>query len=186
MGPAHPVRNCLFVLNFSPSLSLPSVDLFTMSCQSDYQVYLAESLGGGNSDHHALLVELCLPCNLGETKSSDQPIRFLYQVKGSIAQGMTYEFREAREEDFCLGKTLLGMVDADDFNCIDRVCSSLPPPKKQFHGPKRLFPREKLYKCQAWTRDALRLLEAEGVLRNPYGVPWQIIHEGRRTETWSI
>jgi len=158
-----------------------------MSHHFYYHVYLAESLGGGNSDHHAIFVERSLPSKKsGEIKSDEQPAQFLYQVKGSIAQGMTYEFREAREEDFCLGQTLLGMVDADDFNCIDRVCSSLPPPKKQFHGPKRLFPRERLYKCQAWTRDALRALEAEGILRNAHGVSWQSIHEGRRTETWSI
>ncbi|KAK4235102.1 hypothetical protein C8A03DRAFT_18100 [Achaetomium macrosporum] len=144
-----------------------------------YNVYLAESLGGGKSDHHAILVERDVPAKTGEP-------RFLYQVKGSIAQGMTYEFRGAREDDFMLGKTLLGSVDADNFNCIDRICSSVPPPKKQFHGPKRLYPREKLYKCQAWTRDALGALETEGILRNPHGIPWQEIHEGRRTDTWSI
>lgn len=150
---------------------------------SMFNVYLAESLGGGNSDHHALLVEQAVPPD--ELPSTDS-LRFLYQVKGSIAQGMEYEFRRANDEDFFLGKTLLGTVDADDFNCIDRICAALPPPKKQFHGPKRLYPREKLYKCQAWTRDALRALEGEGVLRSPHGVPWQEIHEGRRTDTWSI
>ncbi|KAK4043898.1 hypothetical protein C8A01DRAFT_31996 [Parachaetomium inaequale] len=148
-----------------------------------YNVYLAESLGGGNSDHHAILLE---PAASRSTAHGIEPSCFIFQVKDSVAQGMTYEFRDARDEDFFLGKTLLGTVDADDFNCIDRVCAALPPPKKQFHGPKRLYPREKLYKCQAWTRDALRALAAEGVLRNPYGVPWQDIHEGRRTGTWSI
>jgi hypothetical protein len=148
-----------------------------------YNVYLAESLGGGKSDHHAILVEPTVSPN---TALKTGRLGFLYQVKGSIAQGMTYEFRDARKDDFCLGKTFLGTVDADNFNCIDRVCSALPPPKKQFHGPKRLYPREKLYKCQAWTRDALRALEAEGVLRNPYWMSWHEIHEGRRTETWSI
>jgi hypothetical protein len=142
-----------------------------------YNVYLAESLGGGKSDHHAILVE---PSNMAPGNRSRG---FLYQVKGSIA---AYEFRDAREDDFSLGKTLLGTVDADDFNCIDRVCSALPPPKKQFHGLKRLYPREKLYKCLAWTRDALRALEAEGTLRSLHGMPWHEIHEGRRTETWSI
>ncbi|KAK3896913.1 hypothetical protein C8A05DRAFT_20222 [Staphylotrichum tortipilum] len=156
-----------------------------------YAVYLAESLGGGNSDHHALLAEPITQSapNTATTQSTaipPPPTRFLYQVKGSIAQGMEYEFREARDEDSYLGKTLLGTVDTDDFNCIDRVCSSLPPPKKQFNGPKRLYPREKLYKCQAWTRDVLGKLEAEGILRCPHGFPWQDIHEGRRTETWSI
>lgn len=148
-----------------------------------YNVYLAESLGGGNSDHHALLVEQVLP---PRTMTSSKTPRFLYQVKGSIAHGMEYEFRHASDEDFFLGRTLLGTVDADDFNCIDRICSSVPPPKKQFHGPKRLYPREKLYKCQAWTQDALCALEAGGVLRCPYGVSWQELHEGRRTDAWSI
>ena len=162
-----------------------------------YAIYLAESLGGGNSDHHAILVELMTksgastPITQSTTAAStaathQPPTGFLYQVKGSIAQGMEYEFREARAEDFYLGKTLLGTVDADDFNCVDRVCSSLPPPKKQFNGPKRLYPREKLYKCQAWTRDVLGKFEAEGVLKCPHAVPWREIHEGRRTETWSI
>jgi hypothetical protein len=148
-----------------------------------YNVYLAESLGGGNSDHHALLVEQVVRPNAVPT---NKMARFLYQVKGSIAQGMEYEFRYANDEDFFLGKTLFGTVDAADFNCIDRVCSALPPPKKQFHGPKRLYPREKLYKCQAWTRDALRALEVGGVLQSPHGVSWQEIHEGRRADTWSI
>lgn len=141
-----------------------------------YNVYLAESLGGGTSDHHAILVEQAgreAPC-------------FLYQVKGSIAQGMVYEFRTANDEDFFLGRTLLGTVEADDFNCIDRICAAVQPPKKQFHGPKRLYPREKLYKCQAWTRDALRSMAAEGILRDLHGIPWSAIHEGRRTDTWSI
>jgi hypothetical protein len=144
-----------------------------------YNVYLAESLGGGKSDHHAILVARDIPSKTREP-------RFLYQVKGSIAQGMTYEFREAREDDFMLGKTWLGTVEAEDFNCIDRICSSVPPPGKQFDGPRRLYPRKKLYKCQAWTRAALRALEAEGILRNPHGMSWEVIHESRRTETWSI
>ncbi|KAK4152174.1 hypothetical protein C8A00DRAFT_16477 [Chaetomidium leptoderma] len=148
-----------------------------------FNVYLAESLGGGNSDHHAILLERVVPQHA--TPCTKNP-NFLYQVKGSIAQGMTYEFRDARPEDTFLGKTLLGTVDADDVNCVDRICSSVPPPKKQFHGPKRLYPREKLYKCQAWTRDALRAMETQGILTSPHGVPWQHIHEARRTETWSI
>jgi hypothetical protein len=147
-----------------------------------YNLYLAESLGGGNSDHHATLVEQAASRDPTPSKFR----HFIFQVKGSIAQGMTYEFRDVREEDVFLGKTLLGTVDADDFNCIDRICAALPPPKQQFHGPKRMYPREKLYKCQAWTRDALRALAAEGILKDPHGVPWQDIHEGRRTETWSI
>ncbi|KAL2126617.1 hypothetical protein VTI74DRAFT_529 [Chaetomium olivicolor] len=136
---------------------------------SNYNVYLAESLGGGWPDHHAILVEAA------NADSNVNKLRFLYQVKGSIAQGMTYEFREAREDDYMLGKTLVGAVDADDFNCIGRICSALSPPKKQFDGPKRLYPKERLYKCQAWTRDALRALETEGILKNPHGVPWQDI-----------
>ncbi len=151
-----------------------------------YSVYLAESLGGGTSDHHAILVEDNPRSDDVASSNSLKPARFLYQAKGSIAQGMTYEFRHARDDDVCLARTLLGAVDADDFNCIDRICSAVPPPKKQFHGPKRLFPREKLYKCQAWTRDALGAMEREGILRNIHGFPWQDIHEARRTETWSI
>jgi len=164
-----------------------------------YAIYLAESLGGENSDHHAIPVEpiatstldtymtTTTPSTITPTATiHPPPTRFLYQVKGSIAQGMTYEFREARPEDSYLGKTLLGTVDADDFNCIDRVCLSTPAPKKQFNGPKRLYPREKLYKCQAWTRDVLGKLEAERVLRSLHGVSWRGIHETRRTETWSV
>jgi hypothetical protein len=150
---------------------------------ASYNIYLAESLGGGKGDHHAILVENAA---LQPTTPNTNPRAFLYQVKGSIAQGMTYEFRDAREEDSFLGKTLLGTVEENDFNCIDRICASLPAPKKQFNGPKRLFPREKLYRCQAWTRDALQALEDERVLRNLHGALWQGIHEGRRTETWSI
>lgn len=159
------------------------VKLRVKMAAASYNVYLAESLGGGNSDHHAILVE---PAASQSALPNFENQGYLYQVKGNIAQGMTYEFRQAKDEDFYLGKTLLGTVDADDFNCIDRICSALPPPKKQFNGPKRLYPREKLYKCQAWTRDVLRALEAEGVLKSVHGVAWQEIHEGRRAETWSI
>lgn len=99
---------------------------------------------------------------------------------------MTYEFRDARDEDSFLGKTLLGTIEYGNFNCLDRICAALPPPKKQFDGARRLLPREKLYQCQAWTRDALQALENGGVLKGLHGVAWQGIHEGKGIETWSI
>jgi hypothetical protein len=37
-------------------------------------------------------------------------------------------------------------------------------PKKQFQGAKKLFPREKLRRCQEWVDEAVGLLRKRGVL----------------------
>jgi hypothetical protein len=39
-----------------------------------------------------------------------------------------------------------------------------PLQKKQFEGPRRLYPGEPIRRCQEWTKEAVETLAAEGVL----------------------
>jgi hypothetical protein len=45
------------------------------------------------------------------------------------------------------------------------ICRSIPPPKKQFNGPKRLYPKEPLRRCQEWIDEAVEALISNGILR---------------------
>lgn len=64
-----------------------------------------------------------------------------------------------------LDKNLLGWVSANNYHYIEEICKSIPPPKKQFNGPKRLYPKEPLRRCQEWTSEAIDALISNGVLQ---------------------
>ncbi|CAJ2512769.1 Uu.00g008880.m01.CDS01 [Anthostomella pinea] len=121
-----------------------------------YKLYLAVSFGMGPQDHHSILIETDEVGAIGNAH--------IYQVKGNIQAGMTYDHRPAREDDINLGQTLLGLVSAFNFERVDQICREIPVPKKQFNGHKRLYPREPLRRCQEWTKEALEALTREGVL----------------------
>ena len=61
--------------------------------------------------------------------------------------------------------TLLGAVDKADLDQFRQVCQSIPPPKKQFEGPKRLYSKEPLRRCQEWTVEAIDALKVQGILK---------------------
>ena len=126
-----------------------------MSCP----LYLIESLGLPRN-HHALFVQL-----------SDRGNGHQFQVKGSINEGMTYESKpiDSPEDDAAyISKTQLGWVSTgtgEMCSRIDQICRSIPPPAKQFDGAKRIWPSQRLRRCQEWTLEVIQLLKDVRVLQ---------------------
>lgn len=122
-----------------------------------YQVFRVESLGAPRN-HHAIFVEIDKKNESG----------FIFQVTGNIQNGMTYEVKQDRkieDSDAYIARLFLGWIDPKNYSLVDEICRRIPPPKKQFHGPQRLYPREPLRRCQEWTQEAIQALENGGVLR---------------------
>ncbi|KAK6350236.1 hypothetical protein TWF696_006472 [Orbilia brochopaga] len=126
-----------------------------------WPVYLIVSLGGGQRDHHAIFVE---------TEDQGPKTGQIYQVFGSMQSGMTFETRAETTppEDslnfIFLSKTLLGTIKHEDYPKVLEVCQRVEAPKKQFQGPKRLYPTEPLRACQEWTKEAIEALKDEKIL----------------------
>ena len=123
-----------------------------------HEVYLVESQGAPRN-HHALFVE---------TPESGAKSGHIFQVTGNIQQGMTFERKTAEEPELSLtfiSKSHLGSVRTVDFSRISEVCRNIPPPKKQFDGPKRLYPTEPLRRCQEWTSEAIQALNDAHMLQ---------------------
>jgi hypothetical protein len=81
--------------------------------------------------------------------------------------GMSFEHRIAEEPENSasfIGKEYLGTVTHANYARVQTICEGIPPPKKQFQGPKRLYPSEPLRRCQKWTTEAIAALTAEQVL----------------------
>ena len=115
-----------------------------------HQVYLVVSAGLSPLDHHAIFVEM-------ESDGSGQ----IFQVTGNIQNGMTYEQKSAKKpEDSATfhEKKHLGQVSTIDFPRLQQVCEGIAVPEKQFDGPKRLYPKKPLRRCQEWTKDAVEAL----------------------------
>jgi hypothetical protein len=96
-----------------------------------------------------------------------------FQVSGNIQQGMFLNHRSGKkpEEDGqspFFSKTFLGKVSREVYNngTFRQVCDQVEAPPKQFEGPKRLFPKQKLRRCGEWAEDAVKKLKSEGIL-NP-------------------
>lgn len=71
----------------------------------------------------------------------------MFQVTGNIQTGMTYETKSGKkpeESHTYRGKTLIESVSRANYARIDPACRTIPPPAKQFDGPKRLNPSEPL------------------------------------------
>ncbi|GAB1739034.1 hypothetical protein NU219Hw_g3798t1 [Hortaea werneckii] len=123
---------------------------------TSFKLYKAECPGMPR-DHHAIFVET-------NAHTSGR----LFHVTGTIAQGMLYEEKELKFPDLSYSyenMTLLGAVDEADLDQFRQICQSIPPPKKQFEGPKRLDPKEPLRRCQEWTAEAVDALKIQGVLK---------------------
>jgi len=108
-------------------------------------------------DHHAIFIE-----------TAADGTGYIFQVTGDIQNGMKYECKESRKPEASGSfstKTPLGEIAATDWDRIGELCSSIPPPKKQFQGPKRLYPKEPLRHCQDWTQEAIQALTTAGVLQ---------------------
>lgn len=114
-----------------------------------YDVYRVESAGMPR-DHHAIFVQ-----------TNNDGSGHTFQVTGNIQTGMVYEDKPTeRPEDLATyqGKLLIGTVTAANYDRIKEVCKGIPAPKKQFDGPRRLFPNEQLRRCQEWTKEAIDAL----------------------------
>lgn len=121
-----------------------------------YCIYKVASLGAPRN-HNAIFVE---------TDASGGGV--VFHVTGDIQNGMRFETKAAkRPEDSVtfVDKTLLGWVTAGNFQYIEGVCRGVPPPLKQFDGPKRLYPKEPLRRCQEWTNETILALNANGLLQ---------------------
>ncbi|KAI7240326.1 hypothetical protein KC330_g1369 [Hortaea werneckii] len=121
-----------------------------------FNVYKAV-YSGKPLNHHAIFVET----------NTDRSGR-LFQVTGSIAHGMLYEEKQGKFPDYSYtyeDKTLLGIVDKADLDQFRQICQSIPPPKKQFEGARRLAPKEPPRRCQEWTAEAVDALQIQGVLK---------------------
>ncbi|KAM3510882.1 hypothetical protein MY11210_005485 [Beauveria gryllotalpidicola] len=120
-----------------------------------HRVFLSISLGAPR-DHHAIFVET----------EPDGPGTVL-QATGNIQNGMAFEVKTKHRPETSpefLRRELLGWVAAEDLRRVEQVCAGVPPPKKQFEGARRLYPREPLRRCQEWTREAVGALVATGIL----------------------
>lgn len=122
-----------------------------------FNVYRVEYIGVPN--HEAIFVE---------THESGPGNGHLYHVVGSIAEGMRYDQKPAKKPEESINyadvKTFIGTVRVANYASVDTVCKTIPPPKKQFQGPRRLYPREPLRRCGEWATEAIQALKDEGVL----------------------
>ncbi|KAJ9655535.1 hypothetical protein H2198_005626 [Neophaeococcomyces mojaviensis] len=78
-----------------------------------------------------------------------------FQVKNGIDPEESNEGKE---------KIKIGTIKKNDLERLKQICSQVPPPPKQFNGPKRIDPSRPLYHCQSWTTDAIQRLIDAGVL----------------------
>ena len=109
-------------------------------------------------DHHAIFIE--------ETVDGTGHI---YQVTGSIQARMAIEIKRTgkpEESAEFWSKTRIGRVAVEDNQRIESVCQSVPAPKKQYDGPRRLYPEERIRRCQEWTAEAIEALWTAGVIQS--------------------
>lgn len=130
---------------------------------STYPAYLIAETSLGPQDHHYIFIE---------TNESGAATGHRYHVIGNIQEGMTFNHRPCivpEDEPVFLSKARIGEVGVADYENggFLAVCDEVEVPKKQFQGAKRLFPKERLRKCQEWAAEAVALLEERGVLKGP-------------------
>ncbi|KAK2873651.1 hypothetical protein FQN49_002205 [Arthroderma sp. PD_2] len=125
---------------------------------SFYTVYRVTETGLPR-DHHAIFVE---------TQEDGPGTGCRFNVTGNVQNGMEYEERGAnrpRESASFLDMEKLGVVAPGSYPRFQSICRSTPVPKKQFDGPRRLYPDEPLRRCQEWTAETLTSLIDEEVLQ---------------------
>src|SRR5271155_5465815 len=106
------------------------------------------SYTGMPRDHHVIFVE-----------THSDLSGHVYQVTGDIQNGMSFEDKPGRKPEESAtfqSKTLIGKVTAAKLSRIKEICQGIPPPKKQFQGPHRLYPEQPLRRCQEWTAEAIQ------------------------------
>lgn len=124
-----------------------------------YQVYrIAET--GLPRDHQAIFVE---------THETGPRTGHLYHVTGTVQNGMVFEHRPSPDPDklpLLAEKRKVGTVTRADYpERFISACEVVPPPKKQFEGARRLYPKEAVRRCGEWAAEAVEALTQAGVLR---------------------
>ncbi|KAF3480931.1 uncharacterized protein GIQ15_06278 [Arthroderma uncinatum] len=122
-----------------------------------YAVYRVTETGLPRN-HHAIFVET-------EEDGPGSGCRF--NVTGNVQNGMEYEERKTgkpQESASFMGMEKLGVVDPGSYSRLQSICRSTPVPKKQFDGPKRLYPDVPLRRCQEWTAETVKRLIDEQAL----------------------
>ena len=138
------------------SLSNPSSTPTTATTMS-YTVYLIIETGIPR-DHHALFAE---------THEAGPQTGHVYNVQGEIQNGMVYEAKTIEEPEkspVFAERRRIGTISKDDYPRFIAVCQSIPVPKKQFEGARRLYPKERLRRCQEWAREAIDALVEQNVV----------------------
>lgn len=139
-----------------------------------YNVFLTAYIGAPR-DHHAIFVE-----------TAADGSGYIFQVTGDIQNGMRYEYKESKKPETSASfssKKTLGQVAATDWDRIGELCSKIPPPKKQFQGSKRLFPKEPLRRCQDWTQEAIHSLTSAGVLQTASSITYNDVGESSSSKS---
>jgi hypothetical protein len=81
---------------------------------------------------------------------------------------MNFEARELSEQpelsQTFVSKSQLGWIKAGDLHRVEAICRSIPPPAKQFDGPKRIDKTKPIRRCQEWTSEIVASLRADGIL----------------------
>lgn len=122
-----------------------------------YQAYLIIETGIP-FDHHAIFIE---------THEIGPQSGHVFNVIGNIQNGMVYEEKSVKnpEDASALSrKEKLGSVAVENYPRLVEVCKEVPVPKKQFQGAKRLYPGERIRRCQEWAAEAVVALGDAGVL----------------------
>ena len=119
-----------------------------------YNVYLV-TYAGLPRDHHAILIH--------EVDGAGR----VYQVTGNIQEGLSFETSTEKPEESAEfpDKTQIGTVTAANNQRIEGICQNVPSPKKHFDGHRRLYPTEKIRRCQQWNAETIEALRAAEVLQ---------------------
>ncbi|KAL4883042.1 hypothetical protein BJY04DRAFT_216755 [Aspergillus karnatakaensis] len=128
---------------------------------STYSAYRIAETSLGPQDHHYIFIET----------NEDGPLTgHRFHVIGNIQEGMTFNHRPCivpEDEPVFQSKDRIGIVTMEDYESgkVQAICEEVEVPKKQFQGAKRLFPKERLRRCQEWADEAVALLRERAVLR---------------------
>ncbi|KAK3322620.1 hypothetical protein B0H66DRAFT_620322 [Apodospora peruviana] len=130
----------------------------TSTPASSYRVFRIQRIGMPRN-HHAIFVETAPVSGQGRD----------FHVTGSIQQGMVYEEKHSdRPEDnpLFVSKAEIGWIANTSWHQhVSEICRSIPPPAKQFDGPRRLLPsHQSLRRCMEWVDEAVEALREAGVL----------------------
>ncbi|KAL4805953.1 hypothetical protein BDV18DRAFT_140214 [Aspergillus unguis] len=125
-----------------------------------YPAYLIAEISLGPQDHHYIFIQ---------TGEDGPGTGHRFHVIGNIQEGMEFNQRPCiipENEPVFLSKTPIGAVSVTDYKSgkFLSICEEIEVPKKQFQGPKRLFPKERLRRCQEWAAEAIEMLKERRVL----------------------